>query len=360
LACGIILLAGLPLPSQAQPKADKFFQAKVLEVLEEKKVELNNGSTQVQQNLKLKGLEGEYQGQEITFEGIGSVSLVAGNVYTAGDKVLVAATRGADGQVSFYVTDYARSNVIWWLAGIFGLAVLITGRLKGLRALLALGITFLVLVYYILPRIAMGEDPVVTTLVGGFFVLLAIIYTTEGWRPRSHLAVGSVFLSMVFVLVLSWVFMELAKLTGVSGEETGLLTGMFDGQVPFRGLLLAGIIIGSLGVLDDVAVSQVAATEEIHAADKYLAGPELFRRSYRVGVSHLASMVNTLFLAYAGASLPLLLMFVGGHTPFSTVSQVLSNEAIATEIIRTLAGSLGIILSVPLATAISVWYYKIK
>lgn len=358
-----LVLSGFLLPVSglsAQTEADSFFQAEVIEVLEEKEVDMPNGGVDLQQDLKLKGLEGEYKNQEVVFQGIGNANLVAGNSYQEGDKVLVAANRDASGQEHFYVTDYVRSTLVWWLVGIFAFAVLITARIKGLRALLALALTFVVLVYYILPRITIGEDPVVTTLVGSFFILLAIIYTTEGFKPKSHLAVVSIFLSLVFVLILSWVFIEIAHLTGVSSEETGLLVGLFDGQIPFKGLLLAGIIIGSLGVLDDVAISQVAATEEIHKTNPSLGRLELFRRSYNVGTSHLSSMVNTLFLAYAGASLPLLLMFVGGHTPFNTASQILSNEAIATEVIRTLVGSMGIVLAVPLATIVAVWHYKRK
>lgn len=359
---GLVVL-GFSVPASdlsAQQGVSQFFRASVLEVIEEREVRLPGGEIDVQQNLELKILEGEYQGEEVVFEGIGNANLVGGNVYEQGDKVLVAATADGQGGMHFYVTDYARASIVWWMAGLFVLAVLAAARFKGLRALLSLVLTFAVLLYYILPRIAQGEDPVLTTLVGSFFILLAIIYTTEGFGRKSHLAVVSIFISLVFVLVISWIFMELAKLTGVSSEETGLLVTLFDGQIPFRGLLLAGIIIGSLGVLDDVAISQIAATEEINKTDPYLSRLELFQKSYRVGVSHLASMVNTLFLAYAGAALPLLLMFVGGHTPFSGPLQALSNEAIATEIIRTLAGSLGIILCVPLATAIAVWYCKKK
>ena len=133
-----------------------------------------------------------------------------------------------------------------------------------------------------------------------------------------------------------------------------------QGAINFKGLLLAGIIIGSLGVLDDVVISQVATVEQIAAAGHYLDSWKTFKHAYKVGISHIASMSNTLFLAYAGVSLPLLILFVSGKSAFSTWGQVINNQAIATEIVRTLAGSIGLILSVPIATLVAVWWFKIK
>src|SRR6056297_350646 len=339
---------------QALDQQDAFFRAEVVEVLEEREAELPSGRTTAQQNLKLRGLEGEYQGKEVVFKGIREFEVVASQTYAPGDKVLVAVSQDSGGEEHFYVVGPARTSSLWLLVGLFILIILAAVRWKGLRSLISLGITLVIIVAYIIPRIVAGSNPVVITLIGSFLALLAIIYITEGWKPKSHLAVGSIFLSLLFTLLLSWGFIELAQLTGITGEETGLLLGSMQAGINFQGLLLAGIVIGSLGVLDDMVISQIAATEEIYKANNYLTRPKLFKKAYRVGSSHISSMVNTLFLAYAGASLPLLILFTSDQGPFSSWLHVVNTEAIATEIVRTLCGSIGLILAVPLATALAV------
>ena len=138
------------------------------------------------------------------------------------------------------------------------------------------------------------------------------------------------------------------------------LINIGENLINFKGLLLAGIIIGALGVLDDVVISQVATVEQISKANKAFDGMEIFKRAYKVGISHIASMTNTLFLAYAGVSLPLLVLFISGESAFTSWGQIINNEMIATEIIRTLSGSIGLILSVPIATSIAAWWHRAR
>ena len=149
-------------------------------------------------------------------------------------------------------------------------------------------------------------------------------------------------------------FICLSKLTGITSEEVSYLATIGATTVNFKGLVLAGIIIGALGVLDDVVISQITTVEQLAGADNNISKRELFKRAYKVGVSHISSMTNTLFLAYAGASLPLLILFVSGQSVFTGWLQVINNEAIATEIVRTIVGSIGLILSVPIATYLAV------
>ncbi len=339
-------------------EGDSFFRAEVLEVLEERKVEFSEGEERLQQNLKLLGLEGDYAGEEVVFEGIADFELLDDRVYGVGDKVLVVATRDAQGGEHFYITDYVRTNYLWLLGGIFVLVILFTAKWKGLRSLISLGISLAIVVGFIVPKIVSGSNPVIVTLLGSFAALLIIVYVTEGWKPRSHLAVSSIFLSLLLTLFLSWSFIKLAYLTGITGEETDLILGGLATDMNFQGLLLAGIVIGSLGFLGDMVISQVATTEEIHSTNNYLTKSKLFKKAYRVGASHISSMVNTLFLAYAGASLPLLIIFSNPQSPFGSWIHIINTEAIATEIVRTLCGSIGLVLAVPLATGLAVWYYK--
>jgi uncharacterized membrane protein len=280
--------------------------------------------------------------------------VVKSNKYKSGDKVLVAATPDDQGNTHYYITDFVRSSALYWLAGLFVLAILAVGRGKGLRSLVSLALTFAVIVGFIIPQILSGSNPVLITVIGSAVILLMIIYITEGINKKSHIAVASIFISLVFSVFLSYFFVEAAKLSGLGSEDAFSLVNIGGQAVNFKGLLLAGIIIGLLGVLDDVVISQVSTVEEIKKAKPEASPKELFRKSYRVGVSHISSMTNTLFLAYAGASITLLILFASGESAFSSWTQIINNEQIATEIVRTLAGSIGLIFSVPIATFLAV------
>jgi len=339
---------------------DKIFKAEVVKILKEQKTILPDGVVVEQQNLLLCGLEKEFKDREIKFKGIGDFDVIKKNIYQVGDKVLVAATVDHEGKVQYYITDYVRTGSLWWLVGAFVLALFMVGGWKGLRSIIALGITFLIIIKYLIPRLLAGDSPLLITFISSLVILLIIIYLTEGFKARSHIAVVSIFFSLIITITLSWFFVGLAKLSGLASEEVSLLVNLGQQVINFKGLLLAGIIIGTLGILDDVVISQVATVEQIKKANQYQTKREIFKRAYKVGVSHISSMTNTLFLAYAGVSLPLLILFVSGQSAFTSWSQVISNEAIATEIVRTLAGSIGLILAVPIATVVAVWWFGRK
>lgn len=335
------------------------FKARVVEVLEEQAVPTVSSIAPVQQDLKLIGLEGDYKNQEIIFKGIGEYEVIKSHVYKAGDKVLVVESLDHEGAPNYYIVDYVRTSGIWWLLALFVLVLILIGRWKGLRSLVALAISFLIIIKLIIPQILAGASPLLITLLGSLLILITIIYITEGFGARSHLAVLSIFISLVITIFLSWFFVSLCRLSGLVGEDVFSLINIGGQAVNFQGLLLAGIIIGALGVLDDVVISQVATVEQIHEADKKQGASEVFFKAYKVGVSHISSMTNTLFLAYVGTSLTLLILFISGESAFSSWFQIVNNEQIATEIVRTLAGSIGLILSVPIATYVaSLWYSR--
>ena len=349
----IIVLLLLPFFCHAQ---DQTYKARVIEVIAEQNRELSDGTQARQQKLKLKILDGDKIGQEIVFDGFGDYDALKKNIYQVDDKVLLLASYDDTGKVNYYITDYVRTNSLFLLTVLFGLSIIVVGGIKGFRSLLSLIATFFVVVKYIIPQILAGANPLFVTLLGSFIILLIIIYITEGFRINAHIAVVSIFISLVITVLISWVFVDLAQLSGLASEEVSFLVGLNSHTINFQGLLLAAIIIGTLGVLDDIVIAQVATAEEIMKADPYKSKLEVFKSTYRVGVSHISSMTNTLFLAYVGVSLPLLILFVSGKSAFSTWSQIANNEAIATEIVRTLAGSIGLILSVPISTGIAVWW----
>lgn len=341
-------------------KNDIIFKAEVVEIIKEETVTLSDNTLARQQNIKLRGLEGEFKGVDIIFEGIGGFDTIKKNIYHVGDKVQVLQSINDKNDKQYFIIDYARGSSLFWLFIIFLISLFIIGRWKGFRSVIALAGTFLVIVEYLIPQILAGANPIITTLLGSFVILLLIIYITEGFKSKSHIAVVSILFSLLLTILLSWLFVWLAKLSGLSSEESGFLIGIGQNAINFQGLLLAGIIVGTLGVLDDVVISQIATVEQLISANNFLSGREIFKKAYEVGVSHISSMTNTLFLAYAGVSMPLLVLFASGKSAFSTWEQLIENEQIATEIVRTLSGTIGLILAVPISTALAVWWFKYK
>ena len=336
-------------------KEDLIFKARVLEVLEQVEKESDNQEIIIQQDIKLLGLEGDFKNKEIFYYGIGDVELIGAKIYNPGDNVLVLATN-LENPV-YYVIDYVRSNKLFFIVLIFAIILFIVGKWKGLRSLISLLLTFVVIIFFIIPNIMAGLNPVLITFLGSLVILLVIIYLTEGFNLRSHVALASTFISLLLVIFISFLFISLTKLTGVFSDDVFILLNIGGQSINLKGMLLAGMIIGALGVLDDVVISQVAAVEQLSLANPSQSWTEVFKKAYQIGISHISSMTNTLFLAYAGASLPLLLLFVSPDSPFGSFEQIINNEAIATEIVRALSGSLGIILSVPLATLIASWFF---
>lgn len=355
----IIFLFVFFCPSLAMAE-DAIFEARVLRILETQKYTRQDGSEVTQQKIKMEGLQGEWKSKEIIYNGISEIDVVSQNVYKEGDRVIVSYTKDFDGNDQFYITDYVRRGSLFWLLIIFILTVIIIGRWKGFRALVSLLLTFVVIIFFILPRILAGDSPLLIAIIGSVIILFFIVYLTEGFNRRSHTALVSILIALVITGLISIIFTYLTRLTGMASEEAMHLLGLGENAINFQGLLLAGIMIGTLGVLDDMVISQVAAVEQIKIANPSLSKKEVFKKSYKIGISHISSMTNTLFLAYAGAALPLLLLFSVKQVPFLTFSQVINNEMIATEIVRTLTGSIGLVLAVPIATILAVHFIKAK
>lgn len=342
----------------ATPETDFVFKAIVSEIVEEETF-INEDEKRVsQQNLQLLGLEDERKNKEYFFKGINEFEVLKNPKYKIGDKVLLLESLNDKGEAQYYVVDYIRTNTIYYLFAIFVIILLFVGKLKGARSLVSLFLTFFVITKFIIPKILLGSNPLFITLTGSFLILFIIIYITEGFRPMSHLAFLSISISLSIAVFLSWAFVLAGKLSGIFSEEVASLAIVNGLTINFQGLLLAGIIIGLLGVLDDVVIAQVSTVEQIYLTDKQQSKKSIFSKSYQVGVSHISSMTNTLFLAYAGASLPLLVLFVSGESVFLSTFDAINNEQIATEIVRTLAGSIGLILSVPISTFLAVAWYK--
>ncbi|RPK78612.1 YibE/F-like protein [Streptomyces sp. ADI97-07] len=266
-----------------------------------------------------------------------------------GQGVIVAYAPDAPRDLQYSVTDVARSFPMALLAGIFALAVIVVGRLRGLMALIALAVSFAVLTLFILPAILQGSNPLVVAVIGASAIMLIALYTCHGLTARTSVAVIGTLISLLLIGLLGSLFIGWASLSGNTDDNTGLIHGLFP-NIDMSGLLLAGVIIGSLGVLDDVTVTQTSAVWELHQADPAMGVRRLYRAGIRIGRDHIASVVNTLVLAYAGAALPLLLLFSIAQ---SSVGTVATSELVAQEIVRTLVGSIGLVASVPVTTVLA-------
>jgi uncharacterized membrane protein len=245
--------------------------------------------------------------------------------------------------------DFERRMPLLWLALAFAGVVLVAGRIRGLRALVGLGASVAILVFFVVPAIVEGHAPVAVALVGSLAVMLVTIPLAHGLGVKMVAACLGTAASLGITVGLAYAFSELAHLTGFASEEATFVrvTGT---DVSLSGLLLAGMVIGALGVLDDLTVSQCSTVMALRAADPAQGAGTLFRRAASVGQDHVAATVNTLVLAYAGASLPILLLFSVADTPFG---DAVNNEAVATEIVAILVGSIGLVCAVPITTALA-------
>ncbi|MEU4008716.1 YibE/F family protein [Streptomyces pseudogriseolus] len=266
-----------------------------------------------------------------------------------GQGVVVAYEPSAPADLQYSVADVNRRFPLALLAGVFALAVVAVGRLRGVMALVALAISFLVLNFFILPAILQGSNPLVVAVVGASLIMLVALYLCHGLSARTSVAVLGTLVSLSLIGVLGSVFIGWSALTGNTDDNTGLIHGLYP-DIDMSGLLLAGVIIGSLGVLDDVTVTQTSAVWELHEANPAMGRRALYRAGIRIGRDHIASVVNTLVLAYAGAALPLLLLFSVAQSGVGTVA---NSELVAEEIVRTLIGSIGLVASVPVTTALA-------
>jgi uncharacterized membrane protein len=266
-----------------------------------------------------------------------------------GDEVVLGYFASGEEGFQFSFADRERRQPLALLAALFVVSVVALGRWKGLRALVGLGVSLGVLTAFVLPAVLEGADPLAVALVGSAAIALSALYLAHGVSARTTTAVLGTLLSLAVVGILSAVFVDLAALTGLADEEATFVQ-VFAAQVDLRGLLLGGFVIGALGVLDDVTVTQVSAVWELKHANPDLRFGDLYRAALRIGRDHIASTVNTLVLAYAGASLPLLLLFTQAE---QGLGDVLNGEAVAVEVVRTLCGSIGLVAAVPFTTALA-------
>jgi uncharacterized membrane protein len=277
-------------------------------------------------------------------------SFVSQSTYSVDDQVVVTTALDSTGHPYYTITDFVRRSSLLTLLVIFVVLTVVIGKWRGFTSLLGLAVSFGVIFFYLLPQLYAGADPVATALTSSLFIIPATFYLSHGVNKKTTSAIIGTLISLIITGALANYFVDAAHLTGFASEEASFLQVARGEEINIKGLLLAGIIIGVLGVLDDITVSQSSVVFELKNSSPRLMSKTLYQRAMNVGQDHISSMVNTLVLVYTGAALPLLLLFVDSALPFS---HLVNYEIIADEIVRTLVGSIGLICAVPITTLIA-------
>lgn len=271
--------------------------------------------------------------------------------FKLGDTIIVSRQADAEPGFEYAFADRNRKRVLVLLASVFAIAVVVLGRLRGLAALGGLAVSFAVLLRFIIPAIVAGDSPLIVAVVGSAAIAFLAIYLAHGFSALTTVALLGTLGALAVTVAAAQLFVDLAEFSGFGSEEA-IFLNVAQGAINLNGLLLGGIVIGALGAIDDMTVTQASIVSELRDADPDMARGRLFAAAMRVGRAHVASTVNTLALAYAGASMPLLILFVLAQQSLGTVA---NGETVATEILRTLVGSLGLVVAVPLTTWLGVW-----
>ena len=331
IAC-VFALTLFVFPQIASAEGDQYLDGKIQQVNTETGV-----ITVVLQN---DGAVVEIENNEIGISGLD---------FQKGDKVVVTQSEDLGGRPFYYITDFKRSSTLVWLFVLFVVLTTLVGRKKGFASLCGMVFSFFILFWFVIPRIMVGGNPIVFSILGAFIIIPVIFLLSHGVNKKTTSAMIGTIIALIITGVLAHVSIHFSKLTGLATEEAAMLGGLGISIENIKGLLLGGIIIGLLGILDDVTVTQASLVYKLKETNPNLSKVALFGKAIDVGRDHIASVVNTLVLVYAGAAMPLLLLFVDSSLSYE---QAINFEIVAEEIVRTLVATIGLILAVPITTYI--------
>ena len=296
-------------------------------------------------------LDGEGKGD---FQSIDLSADVVANGVEKDDTLVLTRDAGTEGGPTYGFFDYARGTPIVVLAIAFSVVVGLVARLRGLASLVGLAFAFFILFQFVLPAILAEDSPTLVSLVGSSAIMFVVLYLAHGFSARTTTALVGTLFGLTLVAVMGSIAVSVARLTGLTSEETVQLH-TFDPTLNFSGLVLAGVVVAGLGVLNDVTITQASAIWQLSEVSPDLTWRELYTRGMAVGRDHIASTVYTIVFAYAGAALPLLLLFELYSQP-SLVT--LFSSAVAEEVIRTLVAAIALVLAVPVTTAVGAFFAK--
>jgi uncharacterized membrane protein len=353
-----LFLSFFSLPVLAQESIDipkeELIKAQVVEILDEGTKQFEGlDQSFMYQTVKLKFLDGQDAGKEITLEYGGQFTLKDSQKVKEGQTVVLTKIEGPNG-LQYQIIDKYRINELAFIALMFLALVLLLSRLKGVGSFLGMILSLGVIIKFIVPQILAGNDPLFISIVGSIFILISTIYLAHGFSKQTTIAVVSTALTLILTGFLSVAFVNLTNLTGLASEDAFSLQFGPTATINFKGLLLGGMIIGFLGVLDDVTTGMAATVFELKKVNPRLKAVQLVSSSLNIGREHISSLVNTLVLAYAGASLPLFLFIVLNPQGYP-MWFVINSEFIAEEVVRTLVGSIGLLFAVPITAVLATW-----
>jgi uncharacterized membrane protein len=325
-------------------------RAEVLNIQEEGRITVGK-QEQTYQIVEIEVSEGEFKGSHMFLEFGKNQIMPEEYILKAGSDILVTVgISPLDNTPGAFFVDFVRGKALVWIFLLFAIISFVIGSWTGVRSLLGIMVGMGVIILYIIPQIANGANPVVTSIIGSAIFLAISLYLVYGWRAMTHSAVISMIISLIITGAVSVFTVKLARLTGFGNENMMFLIQQSENTIDMRGILLAGIIIGSLGVLDDLVVGQSSAVFQLSEVSENLKFNDLYWRAMTIGRDHVAASVNTLVLAYAGESLPMLLLF---HITNVNLGMAVNVSFIAEEIVRALAGTIGLFLSIPISTAMA-------
>ena len=333
----------LPTASFAQQnQQEEILQARVIKVVSEEQIEVPaTHITTTLQTLEIEPLNNPSERVTIQNDYI---------VLEEGDKIFVRATPDENGEITYSIVERNRISTLLIFLGLFVVAILVFGKKQGLRSLLSLAGSMFILAYVLIPSLMKGVNPVAASTIIAALILFVAIYSTHGFKKESTVAFTGTVIAVVITSIISLIAVKICHFTGLGSEEANLLNIQSTTRLNFSGLLLGGIIIGILGVLDDIAITQASVVRELYSSAAHLTKKQIYTKALRVGQEHVGALVNTLALAYTGASLPILLLFSTSTYPLALI---LSQEIFAVEIIRTIVGSIGLVLTVPITTLLA-------
>ncbi len=349
--------AQTPAPNPAITPKEEVSKAKILRIINEGEKNIS-GQKHPYQKIELQILDGPEKDKKVTITHGDQTTLRKEQKVNPGQTIILLKTTSQQ-RTTYAVIDKYRLDKLVPLVILFLAVVLLISRLKGLGALVGLAVSFAVIIHFIVPSILAGEDPLVTSIIGSFFIMVTTIYVAHGFSQKTHIALLATSIALILTGLLSYLFVNLTFLTGLGSEDATSLQFGQTGMINFQGLLLGGIIIGSLGALDDITTGLSASIQELTKANPNLTFRHLVSSGMKIGSEHIASLVNTLALAYAGAGLPLFLFIVLNPTN-QPLWLILNSELLVEEIVRTLAGSIGLILAVPLTAILAAWAFQKK
>lgn len=343
----VFFLSPFQVFAQSLGENEEIMNGKVIEVLGEEKFNYSDVKS-LRQEVKVQIINGAQRGREVNIS-TSIIPQVLERKISKGDKLILGYQRSSGDY--FYIIDHDRREPILILFLLFILLTLFVIGKKGLKSLISMGLSFIGIFFVIIPLISKGFDPVIVAI-GSFVVLVpAIFLFTHGFKRKTYVAIVGTIISLVITFILTFLIINTAAITGLYIEDLELLIITSANGINVSSILVCGIIIGAMGALDDITITQASTVEQIYGVSKKVGKKELFDRAMLVGKDHLASIINTLILVYTGSALPLLLLFYEFKRPFFIN---LSSESVSVAIITALTVTIGLIISVPITTIIAV------